>query len=46
MGGSCPLVSWFFMTYGNSGGNEYGTISNGSNSPLSILQTAYNINNQ
>ncbi|KAF0767739.1 hypothetical protein FWK35_00005124 [Aphis craccivora] len=25
------------MTYGNSGGSEYGTISNCSNSPFSIL---------
>ncbi|KAE9524586.1 hypothetical protein AGLY_014636, partial [Aphis glycines] len=33
------------MTYGNSGGSEYGTISNGSNSPFSILQSSYKINN-
>lgn len=35
---SWPLAeSWFFMTSGKSGGDEYGAISSSSNSPLSSL---------
>lgn len=36
---SCPLAaSWFFITSGKSGGEEYGVISRVSNSPVSDLK--------
>lgn len=35
---SWPLAeSWFFMTSGKSGGDEYAAMSNSSNSPFSSL---------
>lgn len=39
---SWPLAeSWFFITSGKSGGDEYGAISNSSKSPFSSLKENY-----